>query len=70
MIRAITKVALYGAALLILALIGYTAWFAYIWGFSPMIVFPLALFGSGIAALMVVIARKIGESRNNFEPDR
>jgi hypothetical protein len=65
-IRTIAKVVLYGAALLILALIGYTAWFAYIWGFNPMIVFPLALFGSGMAALAIVIGRAIGTKRTGL----
>ena len=54
-----------GAYLLILgilAFLGYSAWFATVWGFNPLLLFPLYIAGLVICGL-IVLALWSGKSR-------
>jgi hypothetical protein len=52
------KVVAYLIVALVLAFLGYTAWFAYLWGFNPLWLFPLFMFGLIICGMLVFVARR------------
>jgi hypothetical protein len=38
---------------LVLAFLGYAGWFAYLWGFNPLWLFPLFMFGLSICGVII-----------------
>jgi hypothetical protein len=55
------KIALYGAAALIVAFLAYGAWFIYVWGFNPLGLMPFYLIGLLAVLGLAVGARRIGK---------
>ena len=47
----------------IIAFCAYAGWFAYVWGFNPLMLMPLYVVCAGVAALLVLVAVKWGLRR-------
>ena len=57
---------IYGIAVLIIAItvafMAYCAWFALVWGFNPLWLFPLYLVGLAICAAAIFFARMLARN--------
>lgn len=52
------KVIAYLMVALVLAFLGYAAWFAYLWGFNPLWLFPLYTFGLIVCGILIFVVRR------------
>ena len=57
-VRIALTVIAYLTIALVFAFLGYAAWFAYLWGFNPLWLFPLYLFGLIICGILILFARR------------
>jgi hypothetical protein len=51
------KIAAYLLMIFAVVFVGYAVWFAQLWGFSPIIVMPLAFLALMICVVLYIIAR-------------